>query len=704
MVEDIVINSHVLDGLKILPDESVDCVITSPPYWGLRDYGDDVKTIWGGDDKCEHEWGVEGEIKIIGGKKTKTIQTINSSRSLCSKCGAWLGQLGHETTFEMYIDHLIEVFAEVKRVLKKTGTCFVNLGDSYLGSQQGYGASKPSSSGFQKPCTLDEKYCSKPPTMLYPKQAKSLAGVPERFAIAMTDKLGFIRRNTIIWHKPNCMPQSCKDRFTVDFEYVFFFTKNKKYYFEQQFEPYQEKMNRWGGEILKADNLSSWDANTGQTTYRTRNMRPNEKGRNKRCVWSINTQPFSGAHFACVDTETEALTISGWKKFNQLKIGELLVAFDMTNERLRYEPLQDFKVYDYEGDMIQIKTLQTDMLLTPNHRVVSRRFNKRKKCLGKYRIVSASDIKERDKIPVIAEWEEGTYGLLPSPSPDLAELIGWVIAEGYIKNHTITIYQSVNNKRYVETIKSLLERCNIKYRYKINHKKYKDEIKETGCFFLNWYSSKHILSYIPNKTFEPYMMLWDKECLQRLFNGFVKGDGHIRGDKRIQVNQKDKKNVDLFQYLCFRLNKRSLISKPRLFSIFITDKKYVTIRSTKGKVNKQTVHYKGKIWCPKLPSGTWVARRNGKIFITGNTFPPDLVEPMIVSGTPVNGIVLDPFFGSGTVGVVAKKFNRHYIGIEMNSEYIKMAERRIRQECGGLFDTATPITDDGLSVLDRRGL
>lgn len=108
----------------------------------------------------------------------------------------------------------------------------------------------------------------------------------------------FILRNEIIWAKPNCMPSSVKDRFTVDFEKVFFFVKSKKYWFKTQYEKYTGPMNRWGGNKLKADGKSTWDKGTGQDTYRDRDMRPNENGRNKRCVWKIPTKPFKEAHFA----------------------------------------------------------------------------------------------------------------------------------------------------------------------------------------------------------------------------------------------------------------------------------------------------------------------------------------------------------------------------------------------------------------------
>jgi site-specific DNA-methyltransferase (adenine-specific) len=109
---------------------------------------------------------------------------------------------------------------------------------------------------------------------------------------------GWILRNIIVWHKPNQMPSSAKDRFTVDFEPVFFFTKKQQYYFVQQLEPYVKPLDRWSGDNLTARGQSAWAARTGQKAYRNRNMRPNPEGRNMRTVWSINTVPFKGAHFA----------------------------------------------------------------------------------------------------------------------------------------------------------------------------------------------------------------------------------------------------------------------------------------------------------------------------------------------------------------------------------------------------------------------
>src|SRR3990167_4892536 len=165
------------DGLRQLDDGSVDCVVTSPPYWSLRDYGIEPQ-LWGGKSDCEHEW------QDCGNGYT------------CARCGAWKGCLGLEPTVDIYLEHLLDIFDEVKRVLKPTGTCWVNLGDNYTD--------------------------------------KSLNMVPYRFALGMQQR-GWILRNIIVWAKSNCMPSSIKDRCTVDFEPMFFFVKSPRYYFKPQF-------------------------------------------------------------------------------------------------------------------------------------------------------------------------------------------------------------------------------------------------------------------------------------------------------------------------------------------------------------------------------------------------------------------------------------------------------------------------------------
>lgn len=246
-----VIQGDTFELIKTLPDESVDCCISSPPYWGLRDYGVS-------------------------------------------------GQIGNEEDYLSFIEKLTDLYRQVYRVLKPVGTCFVNLGDTYGGSGNGTTTKADTSKYIEnsKQVYVMPNGSAKSSKLRGTAQNKSLLMIPERFAIKMMES-GWILRNQIIWHKPNQMPSSAKDRFTVDFEKVFFFVKQSKdYYFEQQLEPYTKPLDRWSGETLEAKGKSEWDQGTGQTTYRTRNMRPNPAGKNMRTVWSINTKPFNEAHFA----------------------------------------------------------------------------------------------------------------------------------------------------------------------------------------------------------------------------------------------------------------------------------------------------------------------------------------------------------------------------------------------------------------------
>jgi len=281
-------NVDVLEGLKQLADESVDCVITSPPYWALRDYGDSVSTVWDGRENCEHDWKTKSIDLGRGSRNKSEKQTSNSgsmvfeSKSdLCVLCGAWRGQLGLEPTFDLYLKHLLAIFVEVKRVLKKSGSVWVNIGDTFSGAP----ASGQQDNVGQEGSIVRQDKVTKLPD-------KCLVGVPERFMLGMIDN-GWILRNKIVWHKPNCMPSSARDRFTVDFEPIYFFVKSKRYYFDMPREPAQE----WG----------TRDRTDGK--YKTVGLanglvgRPAELGRSARTVWKITTQPFSEAHFATFPEE-----------------------------------------------------------------------------------------------------------------------------------------------------------------------------------------------------------------------------------------------------------------------------------------------------------------------------------------------------------------------------------------------------------------
>jgi hypothetical protein len=208
MVKVILYQGHVLNALKRIPDSSVDCIVTSPPYWGLRKYPDSANTVWDGGQNCKHEFDIEENIHPNYRKdldKTSYKQASNRGcfeiannpmvkMGFCKKCGAWYGQLGLEPTLDLYLKHLFDVLVELKRVLKPSGVLFWNQGDSYIGSLQGYGVKDPNykATGFQDP-RIHKQYVShyqKPPLAYYTKiPRKCMAMQNYRLILSVIDDL-----------------------------------------------------------------------------------------------------------------------------------------------------------------------------------------------------------------------------------------------------------------------------------------------------------------------------------------------------------------------------------------------------------------------------------------------------------------------------------------------------------------------------------
>jgi len=232
--------------MKGFPAESIDMVMFSPPYYGLRNYGEATETVWGGDENCSHDW-IEERMTLVhenrnfsigtqedvhGNKPTTYIKKYDDREAgFCVKCGAWKGQLGLEPSWRMYVEHMLMVCREIKRVLKATGSMYIVLGDTYAGSHcgrgdktlfQNYRRVKVAGNLYDKPSPQAKATEYKP---------KCLMGIPWHIAFALIDD-GWILRNDIIWRKPNAMPSSVKDRLTQTYEHIFFFVKSRKYYYD----------------------------------------------------------------------------------------------------------------------------------------------------------------------------------------------------------------------------------------------------------------------------------------------------------------------------------------------------------------------------------------------------------------------------------------------------------------------------------------
>jgi site-specific DNA-methyltransferase (adenine-specific) len=297
-IKNTILQGHVLSLLKKIPNESVDLGITSPPYWGLRSYKTEPQ-VWGGCPDCYHEWVYETKKGISGGIKSKKVRTKGTENfqivkdsvyGFCIKCNAWLGELGGEPTLQLYVSNLVSIFDEFRRILKPTGSLWVNISDTYAANRSYQVTGTKQVNGSQP-------MAKQPQAKDSGVVAKSLCGIPDRLKIAMIDNK-WICRNEVIWHKPNQMPSSAKDRFTGDFEKFYWFTKsNKKYYFEQQLEEYVSEPNH-----NPRDKNSEKYNGTGLYSAGGRDYY-SQGGRNKRTVWSINTKPYREAHFATFPPE-----------------------------------------------------------------------------------------------------------------------------------------------------------------------------------------------------------------------------------------------------------------------------------------------------------------------------------------------------------------------------------------------------------------
>ena len=229
-----------------LPKSARMCV-TSPPYYGLRNYGDEQY------------------------------------------------QIGQEQTPEKFIDNLVNVFKEVKNVLTDDGTCWVNLGDSYYNYRPGRGQ------GLAKQTVSTTKQdlpdvCPRRGNRLEGLKEKDLIGIPWMFAFAMRAD-GWYLRQDIIWHKPNPMPESVKDRCTKAHEYIFLFSKQKNYYYDN--EAIKEPAKDWG----TRDRTQGKYHNPGTGLSPHSGLTKSYEKRNKRSVWSVTKKPYKGAHFATYPEE-----------------------------------------------------------------------------------------------------------------------------------------------------------------------------------------------------------------------------------------------------------------------------------------------------------------------------------------------------------------------------------------------------------------
>ena len=299
--------ADVIESLATLPEGSVHMVATSPPFWGLRDYGTGE---WegGNDPECEHKVRLDPktESSTLNGGTKSTGHQQEGFRAVCPRCGARRvdEQIGLESTPDEYVARIVQVFDAVKRVLRTDGTVWLNLGDTYAGwvgparTGSNFGGETHQQCVGRRGSLKDQGL-----------KEKDLVGIPWRVALALQAD-GWYLRNDIVWSKGNVMPEAEKDRCTRSHEYVFLLAHPEsrgRYYFDADaireshrssgtVTPWQDKEY---DQTMLPESHHQEPGEHGMVKGRPKGIAGfGVGGRNKRTVWKVNPKPYRGAHFA----------------------------------------------------------------------------------------------------------------------------------------------------------------------------------------------------------------------------------------------------------------------------------------------------------------------------------------------------------------------------------------------------------------------
>lgn len=569
----------VLEKIKEIPDESIDVIISSPPYWGLRDYG------------AEGQWGLEKD-------------------------------------FNEYLDKLDKLMDECKRVLKTTGTCWINLGDTYstvsggmkdlkAGRKKQYGKVNYTDKGKDNAYSVDQ-------AKMYNKlQSKSRVGIPERFYIRCIDK-GWIARNHIPWIKANSMPSSVKDRFTNKWESVFFFAKNQKYYFDldavrikPKTEVKPKPFNRRIRDAKRLEEMNQQGAIVGAEMSEQEKMNTDKLGNKQDNTLGADGKP--KANYKGFNARwQEKMNVTG----TRIKISDIQET--IVGETIDYDKSKPYAVQERAG-ILSYREL-------PPH-------NEIRLYLQEARKKQNFTIKQLEELfgKTCHHWFEDHTK--PKSTPSFPSADDWAKLKKLLKF----------DDKYDIPMQTAL--------YKRAEKQDNPDGKNPGDVFVD----KEGLHGKTNKDGQPlsHHVINDRQNKLR-----AEGRDHDHA-----LDHPNGKNPgDTFKEEVVRLESE-MYGKGDMQNA--RRSRVLAFLNTTGR--KENCNPNGK-----NPGD--IFEINTKPFPKAHfaTFPPSLPERIIKCSCPKDGIILDPFFGAGTVAVVAEELHREWVGIELKQDYTEIARERLK--------------------------
>lgn len=560
---------------------------------------------------------------------------------------------------------------------------FINLGDTYS-SWQGIRETHDQNLSGKRKSRGEGKGFIRGAPGVWGIPPKSLIGIPWRYALACVDELGLILRRDIIWSKPNGIPESVNDRCRTSHEYIFHLVKQGRYYTavdEIREEHAPESYARFApGRALPGRRPAHiYNGHPEQTLSLEKGLHP--LGRLPGSVWTFPVQPLigpqcrlvrdgrtvrwfttwaegekhmrtltrdvyafgawgrpslrpEGEHYACVDADTEILTRRGWLHHDQLRDDDQVAGHDMDTGLARWTGLHGIHRYDFDGELVSVDGRGLSMRLTSNHRVIAHTHTGSHHFRQPAKVILADDLDRTHSIPRSVQWAED--GCEKSIGIDLAALLGWVAAEGWVNYRRIMLSQSLTaNPANVAEIDALIHRLGDPG-YKARERIWRGRPWIDCSWSLSRELSAEVLRLLPHKLLSAGLSDLPLDDARALLDAFIAGDGHRRADNgRISIFQRDRHNLDVLQSIAVRLGyNTTLRPSGQRWVLYLNAPRPHLLRSFDGRSLVSREHYRGIVWCVTTATGTFVARRNGSVFVTGNSFPMELPRRIITGWSP----------------------------------------------------------------------